>query len=97
MNNYEIGNVVTFTAVFKTASGTLVDPTAVYFAVKPDDGSTTIYTYGVGATIVRDSAGTYHIDLSATSAGGYWVRAYSTGTGQAAKETEIRVSAAHTS
>jgi hypothetical protein len=40
-------------------------------------------TYGVGAELVKDSTGVYHVDIDADEAGKWLYRFYSTGTGQA--------------
>jgi hypothetical protein len=85
-NTYDKGDLVRLSASFTTAAGAALDPTVVICQVKSPAGTTTSYTYGVGETIMRESMGHYHIDLSASIAGTWHYRWYSTGTGQAADE-----------
>lgn len=59
--------------VCANSAGTAIDPTALTLVVKPGDGAATTYTYGTGATIVKDSVGNYHADVTVTSrSGGTW-------------------------
>ena len=84
-NTYDVGDLPHVSAVFTTPAGVATDPTAVLLEYKTPSGVTTTLTYGVGTTIVKDSVGHYHADLSATEAGTWRYRWYSTGTGQAAE------------
>ena len=91
-NIYDLGDLVRCAGTFTDASSNLVDPTVVKAAVQTPAGADTIYTYGTDAALVRDSAGAYHLDVSATSAGRWYYRFYSTGTGQASGESYFDVS-----
>lgn len=67
-----------------TVSGTAVlDPDAVYFQVKPPGGTVTTYEYGVDGELSNPSTGVYSIDVDLDTAGTWYYRFYSTGTGQA--------------
>ena len=92
INFYDLGDLVRVTGTFTRASGAVMDPAVVKCQVKTPAGVKTSYTYGVDAAMVRDSVGVYHLDVSITASGHWWYRWYSTGAGQAAAETEFRVS-----
>lgn len=86
MADYETGDLVRCSAVWTDADGNYLDPTVVKFRFKSPDGTTTTYTHGVDAELVRDDTGRYHVDVDVDAAGVWWYRFYSTGTGQAAGE-----------
>lgn len=85
-NTYDLGDLVRCSGTFTDATSILVDPTVVKASIQNPAGTDTTYTYGTDAALVRDSAGAYHVDVSATSAGRWYYRLYSTGTGQASGE-----------
>jgi hypothetical protein len=89
-NAYDIGDLVRCTGTF-AASGANVNPDAIMFKVKAPSGAITTYTYGTDAALVRDATGVYHVDVSATEAGQYVYRFWSTGIGQAAAEGQFLV------
>ncbi len=89
-NAYDIGDLVRCTGTF-ASSGTNVNPDAIMFKVKTPAGVVTTYTYGTDAALVRDATGVYHVDVSATEAGQYVYRFWSTGIGQAAAEGQFLV------
>ena len=88
---YPLGDLITVTGTFKTATGAAFDPTSVFFEYKKPNGSTTILQYGVNAALVNDGVGIYHVDISADIPGIYYYRMYSTGVGQAAKFGQFTV------
>jgi len=90
---YRVGQSVRLSAVFRDpySSDALIDPTNVYFVLKAPSGRTIFYTYAVDVELVRETTGTYHVDVSATEPGRWQYRFYSTGTGQAAEEEEFLV------
>jgi hypothetical protein len=51
------------TVHFRDSANAGVDPSVLYFKVMDTEDNETIYTYGVGTTIVRDAAGDYHADV----------------------------------
>lgn len=80
-----------FTVVFTNFAGAPTDPTAVLFTLVSPSGVETVYTYGVGVEIVKDSTGTYHYDLTALEELSYWGRFHGTGSIIAAAVFEARV------
>lgn len=86
MNTYDKGDVVRCAGTFADSDGTPQDPTAVFFKFKTPGGTITLYTYGVEAELVKDSAGNYHIDIDASEVGTWAYRFYSIGDGKAAGE-----------
>jgi len=91
MDTYDLGDLVRCSGAFTNSSGTAIDPTSVYFAYKNPAGTLTTLEYGVDGALVKDSTGNYHVDVSAASAGTWFYRFYSTGTGQAADEGSFYV------
>lgn len=87
-NVYELGDLVTVSGAFADSTGAAVDPVAVFCSYRSPATPTvtTTLTYGVDAALVKDSAGHYHANISATAVGTWHYRWYSTGTGQAADE-----------
>ncbi len=85
-NTYEKGDAVRCSAAFTTSAGVAADPTAVYFQFRTPGGTTTTYTYGVDASLVKSSTGNYYVDVNANAVGQWAYRFYSTGTGQSADE-----------
>lgn len=91
INAYTLGKVVRVSAAFTTAAGVATDPTLVLCKYKNPAGIVTTLTYGTDAALVRDSAGNYHVDLDAATEGAWYVRWYSTGSGQTAEESQFLV------
>jgi len=91
MADYEKGDLVRCSAAFTDADGNYLDPTAVLFRFKKPDGTTTTYTYGADAELVKDAVGRYHVDVDADAEGVWAYRFESTGTGQAAGEEAFTV------
>ena len=92
MNSYEVGDLVRLTATFTNTSEVVTDPTTVTCLVKLRYviGSTaTTYTYP--ATIIKDSTGVYHVDVTPTTEGIWDYRWVGTGTVQAAAEGAFNV------
>lgn len=88
---YLVGQIPRFSAVFTDANGAAVDPTSVFFAYKLEGGAATTLQYGIDLALVKDSAGHYHVDLDLSTAGDYFYRWYSTGTGKAAAEKTFEI------
>lgn len=71
--------------VYGTIAGTVnVDPTSVYFNLETPGGAKSTFQYNVGGTVQRSATGIYYADVSLGTAGTWYYRFYSTGTGQAA-------------
>lgn len=54
---------------FTNGAGTAYDPASVVLKVQTPGGASTAYTYGVTAGFIKDSTGTYHLDLTGDQAG----------------------------
>lgn len=69
MNSYPIGQRVrVFARPFEDeVTRQPYDPSTVTLKVGTTPGDEVTYTYGVGATIVKDSKGVYHADISTVS------------------------------
>lgn len=92
MSEFDKGTLVRCSVQFRNASNALADPTAVLFSFRaPGASSTTTYTYGTDAQLVKDSTGKYHVDLNGSTVGIWQTRFYSTGTGQAAAEATFSI------
>jgi hypothetical protein len=90
MNSYVKGQLVRCRGSYTDESGVAVDPTTVTAKVQTPSGTITTYTYP--ATVVKDSTGHYHVDVSVTTAGLWYYRFESTGMYQAAGEAHFDVS-----
>jgi hypothetical protein len=88
---YQRGDLVRISGVFKDIAGTLIDPSTVALNVSKRSGPTT-YTYA-GATVIKDSTGNYHVDVSVDERGTWLYEWVTTGTGQAAEHGEFVVEA----
>jgi len=88
------GDLVRLDGIFKTAAGVLLDPTAVSVTIVRPDGQRNTYTYVTDADVVKDTTGTYHINVNASIPGTWRYWWHSTGTGQAGAEESFIVRAA---
>lgn len=93
MKSYPRGSLVRESFEFRQESDfTLHDPTDVFFSYKIEfDGTPTVLHFGVDAGLVKDAVGQYHVDINGSIAGIYYMKAYSTGTGQAAQERQFEI------
>lgn len=58
MNSYNLNTLVRLSVSFKDTNGVLIDPTTVTVSIlDPTEAS-------VAATVVKDSVGTYHADVT---------------------------------
>ena len=91
MARYDIGNVVRATVALTNPldGDAAVDPAAVFASVRDTSGAVTTYTYGDDAELVKSATGIYYIDVTLAAAGRYYVRLWSTGSGQAAEESSF--------
>ena len=81
---YIAGNTIRFytSTPFTSINGTVVDPDVVVFQYEVQGQNTVKFTYTNGTgdptnTIVRDSTGTYHADISTTNQPGTWTWGWS--------------------
>ncbi len=77
------------TGTFTDSAGTATDPAAIFGQVKDPSGNITSYEYGVDAELVKSATGIYYFDVDVDEPGDWWYRFYSTGSGQAAGETQF--------
>lgn len=87
MAQYDVGDLLRVTGTFDDglAPPTNLDPTTVRFQYTTPDRVETTLTYGIDVAVVKDSTGTYHVDLDLNQAGPWHYRFFSTGTGQASE------------
>ena len=90
-SHYEEGDLVHIAMALTTSSDVAIDPTVFTVKVRDPSSNVATYVYGSDGAFARDSTGGYHIDIDADESGDWFVRAFSTGTGQAAAETTFRV------
>lgn len=82
-----VGDLVKLTGTFTDPDNAdaPIDPTAVFLAFTSPSGTTTTYTYGTDAELVKASTGVYTANVDGTEAGKWRYRWYSTGTAQASE------------
>jgi hypothetical protein len=73
------GQVVNFPCAFRTAAGTLTNPTAVTYRLLAPGGTETAYVYGTAAEVTRTATGLYVLTVQLNTAGEWWCRAEGTG------------------
>jgi len=91
--SYQQGDLVRISATFKNSAGTAIDPTSVKAHYKKPDGTKVTKTYPTDAEVVKDSTGNYRMDIDANAAGVWKYGWSSTGTGQAAEQSEFHIAA----
>ena len=91
-NTYDLGNLVKSKATFRNPETKApLDPTTVSVSVKDPSGNVDTYLFGTDAEVVQSAVGVYYINVDADEAGSFYVRWFSTGTGQAGKERRFTV------
>ena len=96
-NTYPKGTLVRVSGTFQDDEGTAYDPGgSVLAGYLSPAGSLTTLTYGEDAELVRDSEGTYHVDIDGSEGGDWYYSIYATGSGQAANEGRFHIEAART-
>lgn len=96
MNAFYPGDLVRlYVTDINTSSGGVVDPTSITCSYKPAGTATVTTVTTSGSSIVKDSSGHYHTDLSiastSTAYGVWYYRWAGTGTAQFAKEAAFRL------
>lgn len=89
INAYNKGDLVRVSAAFTNFVGKPIDPGVVICEYRNPARLRTALTYGTNAALVKDSVGNYHVDIDANVRGMWYVRWYSTGTGQTAAERQF--------
>lgn len=92
MTVYDIGDVVRLETTTKVGN-VLTDATTVTLTVRDPAGVDVVRTLA-GGTVVRDSVGAYHAEMSPTTDGTYLYRWVTTGTAAGAEEGSFQVSKA---
>lgn len=90
-DDIDIGALVRVSVEFTDNNGNDIDPSAVFFRTMDPTGTIATYTFGTDIGLKRDSLGRYHFDVSASIAGDWLCRWYSTGTGQTAEDAAFTV------
>ena len=92
-NGFILGDAIRITAAF-SVDGTPTDPTTLAIQLRDPAGALIDYVFGEDVEIVRESAGTFHLDLIPSLIGLH--RYIVTGTGDAQKigRSAFRVKAA---
>lgn len=90
IQSYALGNVIRLTATF-TQSGTVVDPSAVRFKIRPPIGDVVTLTYGTDGGFTQLSTGVYYYDYTPTIHGTFLWRAEGLTAKIAAGEQSFRV------
>jgi uncharacterized protein YfaS (alpha-2-macroglobulin family) len=91
-NTYDIGDLVTMSAVFKAAA-VETSPDTTTFKIKIPAGTITIYSAS-STELVEDSEGNFHVDFpitSTTAAGTYYYTFIGTGACQVVEEASFEV------
>lgn len=88
-----IGDVRRVSVAFTNLAGAAADPTAVLLYVKKPGVGYTTYTYGVDVSVVKDSTGNYHADLTLDTVGMWLFEWAGTGVVTANEGGQFRVSA----
>lgn len=84
--SYHVGDVAVLQGTFtNTGTGSLVDPTSITMAVRAPDGTKTTPSPS------KISTGVYQYNLPLTEPGVWRWRMVSTGTGQAANQSDLNV------
>ena len=90
MNIYAKNSLVRVSADFTLATID-TDPSTIKCYYKDPTGTITTLVYGTDGALVKDSAGKYHVDISAATSGNWYYRFEGTGTVTAANENEFIV------
>lgn len=78
-----VNSPVRIAANFQNEDRTDVDPSTVVLKLMSPNGTTTTYTYGTDAELVKANTGDYYTDYSPDMSGRWWYRWETTGTGTA--------------
>ena len=90
-NTYNKGTLLRCAGAWTDTAGTALDPTVVVFQSQTPEGVETSLVYGSDGAVGRSSTGGYYCNVSLATAGTWYYRFYSTGTGQAADQEKVIV------
>lgn len=88
---HAVGQAVRLLGEFRNYDRALADPDSVIARVRAPDGTTTVYTYGVDAALLRLSTGHYSVDVTLTASGQWSFKFEGTGAVTAADEDFVTV------
>lgn len=86
-NQYDVGDRVRVSAVFRDLTGAVADPTTIVVMYRDPSGNVTTKTYVSDPEVVRDSLGGFHLDIDVDEAGTWTYRVEGAGAVVAAGET----------
>jgi len=72
--SFIVGQTIRLDVTFRNPAQVLTDPASVTLTLQLPDNSQTVYTYGGPGTVVRDSLGKYHQDITLAQTGEYRFR-----------------------
>lgn len=78
INQYDIGDLVRVSVIFKNDALVATDPTTVSLKFRKPDGTVTTWAVTAGE-IVKDSTGNYHADIPISASGGWHYKWFGTG------------------
>jgi len=76
---------------FVTVDSAATDPTALTFRHKDPAGTLAAFVWGTDAELVRESTGTFHVDLIVAASGRHHYRWEATGSAHGVEETTFDV------
>lgn len=91
MKAYDRGDMVRLTVGFTSAGGGLADPGTITCKIKQPNGAVTTYVYEEEAELVKESVGSYYLDIQVDAPGTWHYRWAGNGTVTAAAESAFRV------
>jgi hypothetical protein len=91
INVYDIGDNVKMTGAFTDSNDDPADPSGVQLAYEDPSGNVTTLVYGVDAAVVKNSTGSYYVELEVDEAGDWHYRWIATGTGKGAQIGQFAV------
>jgi len=90
-NRYKVGQVARCTGKFRDEDNVLQDPGAVFFHLIDPSNNPTTLQYGVDAALIKESTGSYYVDVDADEEGIFQYRFWSTGVYKTADEDQFEV------
>ena len=91
VNEYDTGDKVRLTAIFKDSTGGFIDPPIAHFLVKNPATTALSTETSTGANVTHPSTGNYQLIVDVPDPGSWTWRTFSTGTNAGAGEDWFRV------
>jgi hypothetical protein len=91
INTYDVGDLVKVSVLFTDVNDEPADPATVSLAFSDPSGNSLTYDYGSDPEVVKNSTGSYYVELSIDEAGDWFYRWYSTGAGQGSEQSQFAV------